>query len=108
MGVYDWVDANIFGGQLPWGAPTEAQQQQLAMPGLQAQQPLAAAAPRGRIVTLKARLLPGQAPQPISITPGGVALYSRDITAANRLKRVQKKINRLFPRPRRYYGKKKR
>lgn len=105
MGVYDFFDS-LVGGYLPGGVPTAAQQQQVTAPGLLAAQPAAAAGPRGRTMTMRVRVLPGQAPQPISIVPGGVALYSRDLTAAKRTKRVQRDLNRIFPRTRRGKGKK--
>lgn len=66
-------------------------------------------AARGKNVTISAVLPPGGgAPIPTKIVPGGVAMYSRDLTAAKRAKRVGRTINRLFPRPRRAPAKRKR
>ncbi len=110
MGVYDVLDT-IALGLLPGGVEPFWRARAVDAPA-----PLAGAlaggvaagpmAPRGKRMTMEVRVVPGQPPQPVKITPGGVALYSRDLTAAKRAKRVGSTINRLFPRPRRG-GKKK-
>ncbi len=70
------------GGILPAGG--------VAMPGVPA-------APRGRLQTLVARVLPGGQVIPVRAFPGRPALMSSDITAAKRVKRVLKIAGRLFP-----------
>lgn len=108
-GLYDRLDA-VVGGILPGGvAPGttsfELGQQVGAAPGAGITGALAGAAPaagtRGRTMTAVATVLPSGQIVPRTVTPGGVALYSRDFTAAKRVKRVGSKINKLHPRPRR-------
>lgn len=70
------------GGVLPAGG--------VAMPGMPA-------APRGRLQTLVARVMPGGQVIPVRAFPGRPALMSSDITAAKRVKRVMKLAAKLFP-----------
>lgn len=113
---YERLDAAL-GGVLPGGValgtPFGSTAAEAAQPGgvsgfplAQPAAPAAAPASRGRIVTVKQRLVPGMPPEIVSIVPGGVAVYQRDVTATKRLRRVTSKLNRLFPRPRRGKGKK--
>ena len=111
MGVYETIDRVVFHGVLPGGAsPLGIGEQaapeagtQMSLPGgLGVPQP-AQASPRGRIATLVVRLVPGQGPQLLRVTPGGVALYRRDLAAYKRVQRIARKA-----RPRRYYKKGKR
>lgn len=60
----------------------------------------AARAARGKVATLVVRQSPTGQVELLSTTPGRPALYQRDMTAAKRLKRVGKKISRLFPKRR--------
>ncbi len=57
----------------------------------------AARRPGGRLMTAVARIYPDGTMEPISMTPGGVALYRRDLNACKRVRTVQKTVNRLFP-----------
>ena len=115
MGLYDVADA-LVAGLLPGGVKPfwQAGQQPAPSPlaaafgGAGAPAAAAPAAPRGKRMTMEVRLIPGQPPQPIKVVPGGVALYSRDLTAAKRAKRVGGTINKLFPRSRRAPAKRKR
>lgn len=68
--------------------------------GMPAMAPSAARGPRGKVATLVVRQDPTGAVELLSTTPGRPALYQRDVTAAKRLKRVGKKIARLFPKRR--------
>ena len=68
--------------------------------GLPMAAPSGARGPRGKVATLVVRQDPTGAVELISTTPGRPALYQRDVTAAKRLKRVGKKIARLFPKRR--------
>jgi len=56
---------------------------------------------RGRLVTAVGRVMPDGTIIPVSQTPGGVALYTGDLQAAERVKRVSARINRIFPARRR-------
>lgn len=56
---------------------------------------------RGRLMTYEVTHYPDGTYQLQRTTPGGVALYSRDLSAAKRVKRINSLTNRLFPRPRR-------
>lgn len=115
-GLYDRLDA-VVGGILPGGVALgttsyELGQQVGAAPGAPLMGALGGAAlpaaggVRGRRMTAVATVLPTGQIIPRSVTPGGVALYTRDLTAAKRVKRVGGRINRLFPRARRRKGKK--
>lgn len=73
------------GGIIPAGG--------IAMPG-------ALGAPRGRLQTLVARVLPSGQVIPVRAFPGQPALMSSDMTAAKRVKRVMKAAAKLFPRRR--------
>lgn len=68
--------------------------------GMPAMAPAAARGPRGKVATLVVRQDPAGGVELLSTTPGRPALYQRDMTAAKRLKRVGKKIARLFPKRR--------
>jgi len=70
----------------------------LAIPGVAGG--VAAPAMHGRVMTLVVSQLPDGTVVPRSATPGGVALYSRDMAAAARVKRIGKKVSRLFPKRR--------
>jgi hypothetical protein len=68
--------------------------------GMPAMRPAAGRGPRGKVATLVVRQDPTGSVELLSTTPGRPALYQRDVTAAKRLKRVGKKIARLFPKRR--------
>lgn len=53
----------------------------------------AVAAPRGRIVTVKQRVFADGSTQTLGITPGGVALHSRDLSAYNKVVKIARKIS---------------
>lgn len=55
---------------------------------------------RGRIMTAVARVMPNGQSIPISVRPGRPVVMSTDVSAAKRLKRVQKLCRKLFPRRR--------
>ena len=61
----------------------------------------AVAAPRGRIVTLVARIMPGGQIVPIRQYQGRPALMSSDMTAARRVKRIGQQVAKMFPKRRR-------
>lgn len=61
---------------------------------------VAASGMKGRVMTLVVSQLPDGTVIPRSTTPGGVALYSRDMAAAARVKRIGKKVSKLFPKRR--------
>jgi len=88
------------GGVSGYPAPAEAQ----AYPMAQYQGGMVpAGAPRargGKLVTLVARQNPDGTVSPVSQTPGGVTLYTRDVSAYKRVKRIVRKLARLVPRPR--------
>lgn len=106
---YDRLDAAV-GGILPFGvepgtSKTELRQRAANGNGNGA---LPVAAARGRTMTSIATVYPDGTIVPKSMTPGGVAVFSRDITAARRVKRTLGKLKKLFPSKRMYYtGKKK-
>ena len=102
--AYAGLDAMV-GGVLPGGAQPSAGVQQITQTGAFA--PTAAAMPavRGKTMTAIATVYPDGRIVPKKITTGGVALYRRDLTAAKRVKRVQKEVNRLFPARRSYQKK---
>jgi len=52
----------------------------------------------GRLMTAIARIYPDGSMQPVSMTPGGVALYRRDLQAVKRVKHVAHTLARIFPR----------
>lgn len=60
--------------------------------------PAARGAPgRGKIATMVVRQRDGQV-ELVSSRQGGVALYAQDLAAVKRVKRVEKKLRRVFPR----------
>ncbi len=60
--------------------------------------------PRGRLQTLVARMMPDGTVIPVRTYPGRPALMSSDVTAAKRVRRIGKMVNKLFPsRARRGY-----
>ena len=50
--------------------------------------PMAPRGPRGRAVTVEYTVFPDGTRVPKRVTPGGVALYKRDLSAAKRVQRV--------------------
>lgn len=100
---YEALDAAL-GGILPGGVslgtPFGSTLAEAAAPG-----GVAAAAPvlapaagrpavaRGRIVTVKQRVFPDGSAETVSITPGGVALHSRDLTAYNKVVKIARRIS---------------
>lgn len=52
---------------------------------------------RGRLQTLVARMMPDGTVIPVRTYPGRPALMSSDITAAKRVRRIGKMVNKLFP-----------
>ena len=109
---YDRLDA-VVGGILPGGVPLGTTSRELGMaeaPGAAVGQMVAggampaarAAGPRGRTMTAIATVYPDGSTVPRSITPGGVALYSRDLTAYNKVIKIARKI---APAARRRKGK---
>lgn len=99
---YERLDAAL-GGVLPGGVglgtpfgSTVAEAAQVGgVSGINGAAPAAApaAAARGRIFTVKERVFPNGQRQTISITPGGVALHSRDLTAYNKVVKIARRIS---------------
>jgi len=97
--VWDAIDRLVV-GLLPGGVtPGSNYVTGDVVPVAQAQQMTSTT--RGRLVTAVGRVMPDGSITPVSQTPGGVALYSRDLLAAERVKRVSARINRIFPQRRR-------
>lgn len=97
--------AAVAGGGVPGAralmAPNGAAVAAPLVPGMPTLTPAGAArGPRGKVATLVVRQDPTGQVELLSTTPGRPALYQRDVTAAKRLKRVGKKIARLFPKRR--------
>ena len=83
---YDRLDAAV-GGFLPFGVEPGTSATELAQRG----QPVVA--PRGKTITTTSTVYPDGTTVPKSITPGGVALYSRDLTAYNKVVKIARRIS---------------
>ena len=115
-GLAEWISENVLGVESAPGGADPFQYQTDPFTG-QALAPQAAtsrgtgwtptygqqrgATGRGRTLTEVYTVFPDGTKQLKSVTPGGVKLYSRDVTAAKRTRKIGRLVNRLFPTRRR-------
>ena len=107
-GLGEWISENVLGVDPAGDLPTAmidpfsgvAAAPRTALPGPTTFNPTGAGT-GGRTITEVYTVFPNGVKQLRSVTPGGVKLYSRDVTAAKRTRKIGRLVNRLFPTRRR-------